>query len=113
MSTIPVQVRLAATIVERLDNLASEGKISRADVLRGLVEGALTGPPPVAEPDPLLDQIAASQGVVMAKLDAILSASRNANANAEHAYANARLHARLALPADRWKTFKAEMEKRG
>ena len=112
MSTVHIQTRLAASIVDRIDSIAAERNITRSEALRELVEEALVGPKPLPEPDPLLDQVATGVGALLAKYDEMLAACRNANLNAEHAYMNARLHARLALPADRWQAFVSELEKR-
>jgi putative heme iron utilization protein len=108
MTTTPIQVRLATTIVEAIDQRASAANITRAEALRALVEQALAGPQAPAH-DPLLDQIAEAVGTLLARSDTILEVGRSARNNARGAYVAAYRHALTALPAAERTTFAAKV----
>jgi Ribbon-helix-helix protein, copG family len=83
--TVPVQTRLDAALAKAIDARAKDAGITRAEVVRAMLEAALADPLPVTSTaaDPLLDRIADEVGALIAKVDACLAASRNANAAAQ------------------------------
>lgn len=105
--TIPVQTRLSHTLAKALDARAAQTGTTRADVVRTLLEAALADPLPVqAMPatDPLIDRICDELGILAAKVDAGLAASRSA-------HAAARLAALMLLPQDRQAVFVEKLTK--
>ncbi len=105
--TIPIQTRLSHDLAKALDALAAETGSTRAEVVRTLLEAALAEPLPVeAGPatDPLLDRICDELGILAAKVDAGLAASRSA-------HAAARLAALMLLPQDRQAVFVEKLGK--
>lgn len=101
MTTIVVQTRLAASLAKIIDQRATDANMTRAEVVRALLEEALAAPQPAPNApatDPLLDRIADELGALAARVDAGMTASRNA-------YAAARLAALMLLPADRQAAF--------
>ena len=100
-ATTVVQTRLSPSLVKALDARASEAGITRAELLRMLLEAALDEPQTAADmsaTDPLVTQIADELGTLMAKVDACLTSSRNA-------HAAAKLAGLMLLPADRQQAF--------
>ena len=99
--TTVVQTRLSPCVVRALDARAHDANITRAELLRTILEGALDDlHPPTDAPaiTPLVAQIADELGTLMAKVDACLATSRNA-------HAAARLGALMLLPAERQQVF--------
>lgn len=108
MTTIVVQTRLAASLAQAIDQRAAKANMTRAEIVRALLEAALAAPQPAqAAPatDPLLDQIADAIGTIAARVDAILDASRKAERHAAAAHATARLGALMLLPQDKQAAF--------
>jgi len=110
MSTTVVQTRLSSGLVKALDKRAAEDGITRAELLRTLLEGALADPQPAAiapipAADPLLDRIADELGALLARIDVNLEASRSAARHAAAAHAAAKLGALMLLPADRQQPY--------
>ncbi|MCV0382816.1 MAG: hypothetical protein K5799_05070 [Erythrobacter sp.] len=100
-ATTVVQTRLSPSLVKTLDTRASEAGITRAELLRMLLEAALDEPQTSADAvatDPLVAQIADELGTLMAKVDACLTTSRNA-------HAAARLAGLMLLPADKQQAY--------
>lgn len=98
--TTVVQTRLAADLVKRLDQHAAKAGLTRTDLLRALIEDALTDPQPASNgtTDPLLAEVADAMGTLLAKVDAC-------RADARHAHAAARLAGLMLLPADKQQMF--------
>jgi hypothetical protein len=108
MTTIPVQSRLAASIVKLLDERARQAKTTRAEIVRSLLESALADPQPAPSTpatDPLVGRIADELGTLLARIDANLEAGRDAARNAAAAHAAAKLGALMLLPVDRQQAF--------
>ena len=105
--TIPVQTRLSHDIAKALDARAAQTGTTRAEVVRALLEAALAEPLPVEAArttDPLLDRICDELGILIAKVDAGLIASRSA-------HAAARLAALMLLPQERQAVFVEKLGK--
>jgi hypothetical protein len=109
MSTVPVQVRLASTLVEAIDQRASAAGITRAEALRGLVQVALAGPQ-VPDHDPLLVKIGDTLGTLLARTDTLLEVGHSARQQARAAYVTAHLHALTVLPAAQQGAFVAKIK---
>lgn len=105
--TIPVQTRLSPDLAKALDARAAEAGTTRADVVRTLLEAALAASQPaqtMPATDPLLDRICDELGALAARVDASLTASRNA-------HAAAKLGALMMLPTDRQAAFVEKLAK--
>lgn len=109
MSTIPVQVRLASTLVDTIDKRASAAKITRAEALRAIVEAAVAGPQ-VPEHDPLLVQIGDALGTLLARTDTLLEVGHSTRQQARAAFVTAHLHALTTLPAAQQEAFVAKIK---
>lgn len=99
-TTIHIQTRLALDLAKRLDQRATDAGVTRAELLRDLLEAALDDPQPGSNvtTDPLLAEVADAVGALIAKVDAC-------RADARQAHAAARLAGLMLLPADRQKVF--------
>lgn len=105
--TTPVQTRLAPALVKALDQRAADQKLTRAEVMRLLLEAALDAPRPADAPTTgtLLDHIADTLGELLAKADAGLDATRSAQRHAAAAHGAAKLGALMLLPMDKQQAF--------
>jgi antitoxin component of RelBE/YafQ-DinJ toxin-antitoxin module len=99
-ATTVVQTRIAPKLATLLDSRAAEAGITRAELLRMMLEAALDAPQPVRAKatDPLLCEIAEELGALIARVDAC-------EANAHNAHAAARLGALMLLPQERQQAF--------
>lgn len=109
MASVTVQTRLTPSLATIVDTRAKAAGITRAEVVRLLLEEALTGPALAPATDPLRGQITAALGELLAKADAILKASRNADRYAQAAHATSRLHALMTLPQAQQDAFVAKL----
>ena len=99
-TTTVVQTRIAHKLATLLDSRAADAGITRAELLRMMLETALDAPQPARAraTDPLLREIAEELGALIARVDAC-------EAKAHNAHAAARLGALMLLPAERQQAF--------
>jgi hypothetical protein len=100
-ATTVIQARLAVSLAKRLDQRAEAAGITRAELLRSLLEAALDIPQSASTrpaSDPLLGEIADALGTMLAKVDACHTAARSA-------HAAARLAGLMLLPQDRQQIY--------
>jgi len=99
-ATTVVQTRIPPSLVKALDQRAAEAGITRAELLRTLLEAALDAPQhgSNATADPLVAEIADAMGALIAKVDAC-------RVDARQAHAAARLAGLMMLPADKQQAF--------
>lgn len=109
MASVTIQTRLTPDLATLIDKRAKAAGITRAELVRLLLEEALTGPSLVPSNDPLRGQITAALGELLAKADAILKASRSADRYAHASHATSRLHALMTLPQAQQAAFVAKL----
>jgi len=99
-ATTVVQTRIAPKLATLLDSRASEAGITRAELLRMMLETALDPDQPARArtADPLLGEIAEELGALIARVEACEASARNAHAAAH-------LGALMLLPAERQQAF--------
>ncbi|MDM7955925.1 hypothetical protein [Blastomonas sp.] len=99
-ATTVIQTRIVPKLAMLLDSRAAEAGITRAEMVRIMLEAALDSPQPVRATvtDPLLGEIAVELGALIARVDACETSAHNA-------HATARLAALMLLPAERQQAF--------
>lgn len=100
-ATTVVQTRIAPDLATLLDSRADQAGITRAQMLRMMVETALNGASPapaMLAGNPLLAEIAEEMGALIARVEAC-------EASARSAHAAARLGALMLLPQDRQQAY--------
>jgi hypothetical protein len=105
-ATIHVQTRLSPGLVTRLDQRAGQTGITRAELLRTLLEAALEDEQPVNNitTDPLLAEIADEMGALIARVEAC-------HLSARRAHAAATIAGLMLLPAERRQDFLDQLAK--
>lgn len=114
MSTTVIQTRLSPALTNAIDARVKDAGTTRAEVVRELLEAALSTPQPVLpvpSTDPLLNRVADELGTVLAMIEATLEASRNGAQHAAAAHAAAKLGVLMLLPTDRQGTFVEKLAK--
>lgn len=99
-ATVHVQTRLALDLAKRLDQRAADANVTRAELLRDMLESALdaTEAGNNTTTDPLVAEIADALGGLIAKVDAC-------RADARQAHAAAKLAGLMLLPADKQQAY--------
>lgn len=99
-ATVNVQTRLTTALAKRLDQRAAEANVTRAELMREMLESALdaTQDGNNTTTDPLVAEIADALGALTAKVDAC-------RADARQAHAAAKLAGLMLLSADKQKVF--------
>ncbi|HEX7821287.1 MAG TPA: hypothetical protein VF463_11785 [Sphingobium sp.] len=98
LATTVVQTRPAPNLAALLDSHAAKAGITRAEVVRVLLETALNCPSPapaMVAGNPLLAEIAEEMGALISRVEAC-------EASARSAHAAARLGALMLLPQTSW-----------
>lgn len=99
-ATTVVQTRIAPSLAAQIDTRAKKAGITRAELVRMMLEAALDAPQPARArtADPLLGEIAEELGALIARVEAC-------EASAHNAHAAARLGALMLLPQERQQAF--------
>lgn len=105
-ATIHVQTRLPLGLFTRLDQRAAQANVTRAELLRTLIEAALADDQPAsnATTDPLLAEVADEVGALIARVDAC-------HLSARRAHAAATIAGLMLLPAERRQDFLDQLAK--